>query len=168
MLIATVSLAALDYYVKAQGTAQVSSPEFYIGSAQEETLLINEKADYCVTFSIDGEYRTFKTKLLGGVNFNYSPKGQFSVRAKVTNTTTPQDLILSFGYYDTSDSLHYLCSANVTVDNELKDYTTDFENCGTPTNVKRFFYEFQKACLECDYTISKCASDFYTKIELSK
>lgn len=171
LLAATASLAALDYYVKAQGITQVSAPKFYIGSVPEETLLINEEAGDCAHFGIDGEYRTFKTKLLGGTDFSYSLKGQFSVRAKVSSVTS-QDLILSFGYYDTFDadekSPHYLCSATVTVGNELNNYTTGFENCGMPTNVKRLFYEFQKGCPSCDYTISKCAGGFYTKIELSK
>jgi len=167
-LTAGVCLATVfDYYVKMQGTAETTAPEFYIGSAEEETLLINEKADYCVTFSIDGEYRTFKTKLLGGVDFSYSPKGQFSVRAKVA-TTTPQDLILSFGYYDMGGIPHYLYSRTVVVNNILQNYTSDFVQCGQPANVKNFFYEFQKGCPSCDYTISKCAGGFYTKVELSK
>ncbi|MEA1884124.1 MAG: hypothetical protein U9N62_06360 [Thermotogota bacterium] len=164
----------MSSYVTTIGTTDVSAPEFYIGSAKTETLLINEKPFSCSgPFGISGEYRTFKTKDLGGVSFGYIPRAELSVRAKVkeTSTTTSQDLILSFGYYDAGNNLHYLCSGTVEVDNYLDDYTVDFQNCASaPTNVKRFFYEFKKDadCLECDYLISKCAGGFYTKVKLDK
>jgi len=169
LLTAGASFAALlSYYGKIIGTAEISGPEFYIGSATDETLLINEKSPDCTHFDITGTYRTLKTRDLGGVNFNYVPKVEFSVRAKVS-TTTPQNLILNFGYYDVSGGTHYLCSAIATVDNEMKNYTSSLGQCNEkPTNVKRFFYEFQKGCEDCDYTISKCASGFYTKIRLSR
>ena len=168
--IAGISRASfLSQYGTITGTANVSAPEFYIGSAETETLLINEKPSSCYEpFKIARIYRTFKTRDLGGVNFNYVPKVEFSVRAKVS-TTTPQNLILNFGYYDVSGGTHYLCSAIATVDNEMKNYTSSLGQCNEkPTNVKRFFYEFQKGCEDCDYTISKCASGFYTKIRLSR
>ena len=164
----------LSKYVTAIGVADVSAPEFYICSqVADELLLINKKSDNCGSFGISGEYRTFKTEDLGGVDFNYVPRAEFSVRAKVkdTSTTTPQDLILSFGYYDISDATHYLCSATVVVDNVLKDYSPAFQNCDyAPTDIKRFFYEFRKDadCLTCEYSISKCAAGFYTKIKLDK
>ena len=174
LLLATTSFAAvLDYYVKAQGTAQVSPPEFYIGSPLEEKLLIvNEKSSNCESFEIESEYRTFKTKNLEGVSFNYVPQSKFFVRAKVA-TTTPQDLILSFGYYNTSDSgesnPQYLCSQNIPLTQSMDDCTTQFIQCSeAPTNIRRFFYEFKKGCMNCDYTISKCDGIFYTKVELSK
>jgi len=168
--IAGISRASfLSQYGTIIGTANVSAPEFYIGSASTETLLINEKPFSCSgSFRIAGIYRTFKTENLGGINFNYVPKVEFSVRAKVS-TTTPQSLILSFGYYDISGGTHYLCSVVTPVDNEMKNYTSSLVQCNEkPTNVKQFFYEFQKGCENCDYTISKCAGGFYTKAKLSK
>ena len=170
---AGISFAAvLDNYGSAVGTANIAGPEFYLGSNIYETLLVNEKSDNCDDFGITGIYRTFKTKELSGINFDYSPKVQFSIRSK-TATTTPQDLILSFGYYDISDvyenSPHYLCSEIIVLNNTFVDYTSDFIQCsGTPIDVKRFFYEFKKGCADCDYTISKCADGFYTKVKLDK
>ncbi len=150
----------------------ISPPEFYIGSAAEETLLINEKISHCACFEIKNVYRTFKAKELGGIDFNYTPEVSFSVRAKVA-TTTPQDLILNWGYYDTTDTdesnPNYLCSATTTLSNSLEDKIIH-GNCNNkkPADVKRFFYEFEKDCSGCGYTISKCAGGFYTKIELNK
>jgi len=173
LLIASTSLAAfLDIYVKMQGTAETSAPEFYIGSAVEETLLINEKPSSCVSFSLQNLYRVFKTEDLGGVNFDYLPQVKFFVRAGVA-TTTPQDLILSFGYFDVSDIgenlPQYLHFETILIDDQLSDYDTTFQLCSKkPTNVKRFFYEFKKGCLDYNYTISKCTSGFYTKVELKK
>ena len=171
LLTATISFAFLDVYVNMQGIAEVSSPEFYIGSDAEETLLINEKSLDCASFGITDTYRTFKTKELGGVNFNYIPQAKFFVRAKVTGTTTPQDLILNFGYFDTGGSLHPVCSETVSLTDSISNHITEFKQCSEiPNNVKQFYYEFQKDddCLGCDYTISKCAGEFYTKIELKK
>ena len=168
LLTAGISFAALlDCYGKIIGTAEISGPQFYIGSATDETLLINEKSPDCAHFGIAGTYRTFKTKNLGGINFNYIPEVEFSVRAKVS-TTTPQNLILRFGYYDTSGVTCYLCSATTTVSNEMENYTSPPVQCKSkkPTNVKQFFYEFQKGCENCDYTISKCAGGFYTKVKI--
>ena len=165
----------LGVYVTAIGVADVSAPEFYIGSAKaaEETLLINEKPSSCSgAFGISGEYRTFKTENLGGVDFNYIPSAEFSVRAKVA-TTTLQNLTLKFGYYKMSDvnesSPIYLCSAITTLNSDFQDIEVDGVcSGGNPTNVKRFFYEFKKDCLNCKYSISKCAGGFYTKIKLDK
>lgn len=167
-----ISFAAiLDDYGSAVGSADIAGPEFYLGSIADETLLINEKPDDCDDFGITGIYRTFKTKELSGVNFDYSPRVQFSVRAKVA-TTTPQDLTLSFGYYDASDTNEenpcYLCSATKTLSDSLNGYTESCDSDKNPTNVKRFFYEFKKGCPNCEYTISKCVDGFYTKVKLDK
>ena len=164
-----ISLAAvLGFYVNMQGTAQIIGPEFYIGSADEETLLVNEQSPDCDYFNIDEIYRVFKTEDLEETNFSYIPSVRFSVRAKV-GTTTSQDLILNFGYFDTIDSIHPVCSETVSLTNEMNNYTTDFTSCSEiPTNAKNFYYEFQKGCEDCDYTISKCEAGFYTKIEIQK
>ncbi len=180
LLTASVSFAAiLDGYGTITGTAEVSPLEFYIGQAndQAETLLINEKVSYCAPFWIKNVYRTFRTKDLGGVDFNYTPEVSFSVRAKVA-TTTPQDLILSWGYYDTTDTndLHYLCTTTISLTESMENYTPESVECSgeKPKNVKRFFYEFKEVCEggeECEgieYMISKCAGGFYTKIKLNK
>ena len=176
LLTAGISFAALlDYYGIIIGTAEVSPLEFYIGSAKEnnETLLINEKSPDCASFKVQNVYRTFKTKELVGVNFNYLPKAKFFLRGHVIATTTPQDLILSWGYFDTSDvgetNPHYLCTTNISLTNNMENYTSDFVECSeVPVGVKRFFYEIKKGCEDCDYTIKKCADGFYTKVELSK
>ena len=168
-LTAGICLATVfDFYLKMHGTAEIIGPEFYIGSAPEETLLINEKPSPCASFPIDNIYRTFKTADLESSDFGYTPKARFSVRAKVA-TDTPQNLILNFGYFDTFGSLHLVCSHSVSLTNTLNDYTSEPIICSEmPANVKNFYYEFQKGCTDCDYTVSKCASGFYTKVELQK
>ena len=168
-LTAGICLAIVfDFYLKMHGTMETAGPEFYIGSAEEETLLVNEKPKDCAHFGINGGYRVFKTDDLEVSDFGYIPKAHFSVRAKVA-TDTPQNLILNFGYFDTLDSLHPVCSYSVSLTNTLNDYTSDPVVCSEmPANVKNFYYEFQKGCTDCDYTISKCASGFYSKVELQK
>jgi len=166
---ASISLATfLNYYVKIQAAAEVSPPEFYIGTLGEETLLINEKSPDCADFNIVATYRSFQTKNLGRVNFNYFPKVKFFVRAKVA-TTTVQDLIVNFGYIDNLASSHTICSETISITNTMNDYTTGFIGCSeAPSNVEHFYYEFKKGCENCDYTISKCGAGFYTKVKLSK
>jgi len=170
LLAATVSFAILDYYVRVQGTAQVSSPEFYLGSAGEETLLINEKSPDCAHFSLEHSLtRAFKTEEnLGGINFNYIPKVKFSIRAKVNGTTTPQDLTLRFGYVGNNGPVT-ICEANVSISNQMDNYTTDFIKClDKPINVRNFYYEMKGNCEDCEYVIGKCAGGFYTKVKLGK
>ncbi len=166
----------LENYATIKGTAQVSAPEFYIGSIENETLSINQKPTSCGIFSITGEYRTFRTENLGGVNFDYIPKAKFYVRAK--SSSSDQELRLSFGYYKTDNSgPYYLCSETITVTSAMKDYETDFINCShKPENVKNLFYEFKEIketcaegeeCPSIEYEVGQCESSFYTKIELS-
>ncbi|MFH0846317.1 MAG: hypothetical protein V1851_02900 [Patescibacteria group bacterium] len=163
--------AQLSFYVKANGSAEVSAPSFYIGSAQDETLLINQTVDECRAFDISDTYRTFKTEELETVDFSYTPKLEFSVRARVlnTSTTTPQDLILNFGYLDNNGIAYQLASKTVLAYNDFTNYElSPILASEKPTNVKSFYYEFKKGCLECEYSISKCASGFYTKVEMTK
>lgn len=177
LLITGVSFATgLDYYARILGTAQILAPEFYIGSAQEETLLINEKAPGCARFYVSAQYRAFKTKNLDGANFGYVPKAKFHVRAKAVGSDS-QDVEVSFGYYKESDlnNPHYLCSEIITVEPQMKNYTTDFITCAeAPKNVGKLFYEFKEVCEEgekcegIEYIIGKCANGFYTKIELGE
>lgn len=154
-----------EVYVGMQGEGEVGAPQFYLGSAGEENLLINQKVDYCASFGISGEYRTFDTPELNKVNFNYAPQANMFVRAKVA-TSTPQDLVVRFGYYR-DGAVHYLCSQNVTVNSELGNYVAACSyNSEKPQAVDKFFYEFKKGCPDCDYTISKCAGGFYTKVSI--
>lgn len=166
----------LNYYARTLGTTQISAPEFYIGSAQEETLLINEKSPNCAYFHVSAEYRAFKTKNLDGVSFDYVPKAKFHVRAKAVGSES-QDIRVSFGYYKKSDlnNPHYLCSEIITVEPQMKNYTTDLITCAeAPKNVGKLFYEFEEVCKEgeeCEgikYRVGKCADGFYTNIELGK
>ena len=171
LLIGGISLAALlDYYGIMTGSGEVSAPEFYIGSATNETLLINEKSPDCAHFDLeDSSVRAFKTEGdLEGINFSYIPKVRFSVRAKVSATTTPQDLTLRFGYIG-DDGPIIICETNVSVGSQMDNYTTDFIECSAaPVGVKKLFYEFKGNCEDCKYIIGKCAGGFYTKVELSK
>ena len=163
----------LGVYVTAIGVADVSAPEFYIGSAKaaNETLLINEESPNCGAFHIEDDFtRVFITEEnLGGVDFNYLLKAEFSIRAHISGTTTPQDLTLKFGYIDTNNIATTICFTDITLVNQMENYTTEFINClWKPTNVKHFYYEFSGNCDGCKYTICKCAGGFYTKVELEK
>ena len=171
LLTAGISFAAfLDYYGKIIGTAQVSGAEFYIGSAKDETLLINKKSPDCAHFSLQDSYvRAFVTEGdLGGINFSYIPKVRFSVRAPHITKGVPQDLTLRFGYIGDNGPFT-ICETNVSMGSEMDNYTTDFIECSaTPVGVKKLFYEFKGNCEDCKYIIGKCAGGFYTKVELSK
>jgi len=169
--IAGISRASfLSQYGTITGTANVSAPEFYIGSASTETLLINEKSSNCAHFSLQAtSTRAFITEGdLGGINFSYIPKVRFSIRAKVSATTTPQNLTLRFGYIGNSGPIT-VCETNVSVKTQMDNYTTDFIKCfAPPVGVKKLFYEFKGNCKGCKYIIGKCAGGFYTKVKLSK
>jgi len=171
LITATSFAVVMNYFVKAQGIDQVSPPEFYIGEAnnENETLLINEKSPNCAHFSITNSFtRAFKTGDLGGVNFKYVPKVEFSVRASMTGTTTPQVLTLKFGYISGGSPIN-ICQANVLVTNHVQNYTTTLINCsGKPVNADQLYYEMTGNCQNCNYTISKCSGNFYTKIKLAK
>ena len=165
----------LDNYGTINGTANVSGPEFYIGSAVgNEKLLINKKPSNCSYFDISKIYRTFRTKELGGIDFNYSPKINFQVRAEGTTTSTiPVKLGLTFGYYDGAGTLQHLANTTVTLSNDMDNYPfSDISALKVPNDVHSFFYEFKKICpsddSNCSVSISKCAGGFYTKVKLSK
>lgn len=172
--IAGISFAAvLGDYGSIVGTANVSPPEFYIGTAKEnnETLLINEKSPNCGHFHIQDDFtRIFITeKNLGGMDFNYIPKAEFSIRAKMNATTTPQDLTLKFGYINMNDVVTTICSTDISLINKMKNYTMKFIDClEKPRNVKYFYYEMSGNCDDCKYTIGKCAGGFYTKVKFDK
>jgi hypothetical protein len=177
LLIATTSFAVfLEYYVRAEGSSKVSPPEFYIGSPLSEKLLIvNEKSPDCGSFGIDGDFRTFKTRELNGVSFNYLPKVNFYVRASGDNTvsTSTPSMRLRFGYYKNSDTSGsnplYLAETEINLSSDLTDYSLPSINASTnPTNIGRFFYEFKKLCSECTYKISRCNGNFYTKVKLTE
>ena len=174
--IAGISFAAvLDNYGSIVGTADIISPTFYIGSTEGETLLVNEKSSNCDSFGIDGTYRTFKTKYLGGVSFDYIPKISLQVRAKGTTASTSSVpmLGLAFGYYDGTGP-QYLATTTFPLRNAVNNYP--FPNMVAskkPSNVYSFFYEFTKICplddASCSVSIDKCdGNGFYTKIKLSK
>lgn len=170
-LIASISFAAiLSYYGKIIGTATVESPEFYIGSATDETLLINEKSPNCAYFFLEDNYtRAFITEEnLGGIDFSYIPKARFSVRAHITGGIASQDLTLRFGYIGDNDPIT-ICEANVSVNHQMANYTTEFIEClNKPVGVRKIYYEMKGNCEDCKYIIGKCVGGFYTKVKLSK
>jgi hypothetical protein len=177
LLIATTSFAVfLEYYVKAEGSSEVSPPEFYIDSPLSEKLLIvNEKSPSCENFEIGGSQRTFKTEELGGVSFTYLPKVNFYIRASGINTvsTSTPAMRLGFGYYKTSDPGEsvpiYLAETDINLSNTLSNHSLPFVNASAkPTNIRRFFYEFEKLCPECSYQIETCGGSFYTKVKLTE
>ena len=166
--------SVLDDYGNIKGTAKITGPTFYIGSATDKTLLINKKSPDCSHFSLkNSNTRIFKTEEIKKVDFDYNLKVNFSVRAEV-NTTTPQNLTLRFGYYNDEDDDKHFCSeaTNVKVDNTSNDYTASVKCGSKPKNVKRFFYEFKGNCDNCKYTISKCHTKnnkkIYTSVSLDK
>lgn len=175
LFIAAISFAAiLGYYLKMQGTAEVKRPHFYIGSAIPEVLLVDEKPDDCSHFYIENsQTRAFITEEdFKGIDFDYVPQALFSVRAKVESingTTTPQSLHLKFGYINLDGQAATVCSASVLLNDAMSDYILSPVQCSAkPRNVRRFFYEMTGDCTDCRYTVSKCAGDFHTKVELDK
>jgi len=132
--------------------------------------LINEKSPDCAhdVHLQDISIRAFKTEGdLGGLDFSYIPKAKFSVRAKV-NATTSQDLTLRFGYIG-DDGPVTICETNISVNQQMADYTTEFIEClNKPVGVRKFYYEMKGNCENCKYIIGKCAGGFYTKVELGK
>lgn len=173
-----VSAGNLFSFGTLQGTTEITGPEFYIGSIDEEELLINQKPQSCEEdpFSIAQEARSFKTKDLGNVTFDYLPTAEFQVRAKATandDSVYPLTLEVEFGY----DAIP-VCSETITLDkgsaDELNNYTIEANDCDAPQNAERLYYQFGKdddcGNYDCDYSISKCVDtdDFYTKVKLSK
>ncbi|MBU1557398.1 hypothetical protein KKC45_00335 [Patescibacteria group bacterium] len=169
MFFVSTGYAFLTFYVSMLGTTSISGPQFYIGSAKEENLLINQESPNCSHFKIDNVYRTFKTDSLGGIDFNYSPKIDLSIRAKVLATTTPQELILSFGYIDSLGVVVPMYKGNVTLSQNPENHTISFTGGGdVPKDVEFLYYQMEKVCLDCEYSVSKCAGGFYTKAQLRK
>ena len=179
-LVASVSFAAvLSDYGAITGTAtNVLPPTFYTGSVDNEALSINEEPSNCNTFGIANTYRTFETKDLEGVNFNYLPKINFRVRAEGITTSTSSSPILeiAFGYYN-GDGLgtpQYLATTTFDLSKTMQNYSFPAITASKmPNNVHYFFYEFTKICpsddTSCSVSIGKCDGDgFYTKVKLSK
>ena len=149
VFITNISLASLSVYVTTVGTTSVSAPEFYIGSAtkSEETLLVNEESPNCAHFDIKDDFtRAFITEEdFGGVDFNYIPKVEFSIRGHVSGTSTPQDLTLKFGYIDMNDVATNVCSTDVTLVSKMDNYTTELIDC----SVERWMPDSWAACTAC-------------------
>jgi hypothetical protein len=50
----------------------------------------------------------------------------------------------------------------------MENHKISFSGGLIPYNVERLYYQFEKGCVDCDYSISKCAGGFYTKAQLRK
>ena len=166
LLVAIVSAGLLDYYGRIEQTLEVTGPVFYLGSGGE--LLIN-KLPTCATAGTfnNRDFRVWETDDLGELDFDYIPKADFYVRAKVN--VTDRNLILNFSYEDTSSDKYEICSTSVSIiTSDLDDYgPISCVGTSAPQNVKKFRYEIIGDCDDCEYQISKCSSGFYTKLEVS-
>jgi len=170
IFLSMVSLASagfVDYYGKITGMAEVAGPVFY--SAPGYELLINEEPsshDHTIKIT-DGHKRVFWTsENLGGINFNYIPESNLQVRAKVNDTDPPKPLVLSFGYSDTDDIRHDICSAVVYVDAEdsFSEYNATCKGSSVPQGVNYFYYDISgEGYKNVEYGIST----ENTKVEVS-
>lgn len=166
LMISLASAGFLDYYGKIDGSADVKGPTFY--ASPEEKLLINEEPSTHATYEItDGYDIVFWTEEnLGGIDFNYIPKADLYIRAKVNNATPPKPLELIFGYSDTSSIMHDICSSTVDISTEeLSDYHTYCDGSTNLQDVNKFYYKIQgRGDLSIEYSIS--TED--TRVEVDK
>ena len=144
LLISIVSAGLLDYFGKITATVEVEGPVFY--AAPEKTLLFNEEptthANYKIT---NGNAIVFWTEEnFGGIDFYYIPKVDLYVRAKVNNATPEKPLELIFGYSDTSNVMHEICSLKVDISTEaLDNYPASCDGSSIPEDVNEFYYKMQ-------------------------
>ena len=166
LLMSITYAGILNYYGKIEGMAEVGGPVFY--AAPEKTLLINEEPGSFPCYDIkDGESLIFwTTEDLGGIDFDYIPKADLYVRAKVNNPSPPKPLKLTFGYSDISGIMHEICFSTVNINStELGNYHTTCSGSSTLSNVTGFYYKIEGAGSQSiEYEI--CTKN--TRIEVSK
>jgi hypothetical protein len=168
VLISLVSAGLVPYLSNmVAATIEVKGPVFY--AAPDKTLLINEEPSTHDTYIItDGNAMVFWTKeSLGGTDFNYIPKLDLYIRAKVNNATPSKPLELIFGYSDTSSVSHEICPIQI-IDistEEWNDYHISCDGSSMPKNVNEFYYKIQG---KGDQTIEYSISTENTKVETDK
>jgi hypothetical protein len=146
MSLLVVSLAyagVLSYYGKIEGIAKVQGPIFYADLTANDKrvgkLLLNTKptSGYATQFT-DGESILFWSDRLGGVDFNYIPKCEFSVKISSNNDTT---LKLICNYYDTTNTEHTICYTTITTTTNSEVKTASCIGESPLSNVDYFVYE---------------------------
>lgn len=166
LVVGVVSASTLGFYGTVKGTADVKGPILY--AAPDNTLLINEEPKNHATYGItDGNSELFWTgENLGGIDFDYKPKADLYVRAKVNNATPSKPLTLEFGYSDTSSITHEICSSEVSITStDLENYHTTCSGSSTLSNVNEFYYKIEGMG---DSSIEYGVSTKNTKIEVNK
>jgi len=156
LLIGIVSASLLDFFGKITGSVEVKGPVFY--AAPGKVLLVNEEPSTYATYEArDGNAIVFWTEEnLGGIDFNYIPKVDLYIRAKVNNATPSKPLELIFGYSDTSGIMIDICSLNMDISTEeLDDYYISCDGLSIPQDVDEFYYKMQgKGSQDIEYEIS--------------
>ena len=163
-LIGIASAGLIDYFGKITATVEVEGPVFY--TAPDELLLMNEEPTTHDTYTItDGNAIVFWTEEeLDGIDFNYIPKVNLYIRAKVNNETPSKPLELIFGYSDTSNTMHEICSLKVHISTEtLDNYHASCDGSSIPEDVNEFYYKMQG---EGDQTIEYGIRTEDTKAEI--
>jgi len=155
-LIGIVSAGLLDYFGKITATVEIESPVFY--TAPEEVLLFNEEPPTHDTYDIEnGNAIVFWTEEnFGGIDFYYIPKIDLYVKAKVNNATPSKPLELIFGYSDTSNTMHEICSLKIDISTEtLDNYHASCDGLSIPEDVNEFYYKMQgEGYINIEYGIS--------------
>jgi hypothetical protein len=166
LLVVSIAYAGvLNYYGKIVGNVNVQGPIFYADFSQNK-LLINAKPSQSsqVSFS-DSNSKFIFSDDIGGVNFSYQIKCEFSTKA--WSDSENQILRLYCRYYDTS--WHDLCYIDVTVSQIPNVITTSCNSSLTSiTNVHRFGYKFEGQSVgDVTYYIES-NSDGDTRFQVSK
>jgi hypothetical protein len=144
LMVSLASASVLDYYGKIEGSANVKGPTFY--ASPNGILLINQEPSTFDTYKITDGYAIvfWTTESLGGIDFNYIPKADLYVRVGVNNATPSKPLELIFGYSDTSDIMHTICSSIVDVNSiELSNHHVVCIGSSTLLGVNKFYYKMQ-------------------------
>jgi len=166
LMINLASAGLLDYYGKISASADIEGPTFY--ASPEEKLLINKEPSTHATYEIiDGYAIVFWTEEeLGGIDFNYILKADLYIRAKVNNTTPPKPLELIFGYSDTSNIMHEICSSTVYISTEeLSNYNAYCDGSAILEDVNEFYYKVQGGA---DESILYSINTKDTRVEVDK
>ena len=170
VLLSFVSAGLVGYLSNVvSGSVEVKGPVFYIsGTSENEVLLINKEASCSGAPSITNRgIKVWETEDLDNLDFDYVFDVDFYVRASVN--TGNGNLILNFSYKDSNDGVYEICSSNVTISSSsLSNYgPVSCNGLVVASDVKKFRYEIIGNCDNCIYTVSKCASGFNTKVEVS-
>ena len=170
LAIAIVSAGIIDFYGQINQNVEVNGPEFYITTAQK--LLINEIGSTSGTNTINNEESEIwiTDEELGGINSDDTLSIDFYVVAN--SDVVDEELILVFGYGDTSETQHEICSENIIIDTLSPDYGTygpiNCESSIAINDLDEFYYEIRGTCTDCQYKIRKIEGhNFHTKIKVS-